>query len=130
MTKLADGCQHEKFKVIMGMMDYIDTQFDMFKLYPDINRFVDGKILAVNTDYRGLGIAGKLTDATIEYMKQNNLKVYHVLCSSHYSARVMEKMDFHEVFKLNYSDYLVNGEQILCPAKPHVAARILIKEIN
>lgn len=111
-------------------MDYIDTQFDLFKLYPDIDRFVDGKILSVNTDYRGLGIAGKLTDATIDYMKKHNLKVYHVLCSSHFSARVMEKLDFHEVYRLNYSDYLVNGEQLLCPAKPHVAARVLIKEIN
>jgi arylalkylamine N-acetyltransferase len=130
IPKLAELCKHQKFKIIMGMMDYIDEQFNIFDLYPDIDRFVDGKILSVDSTYRGLGIAGKLTDASINYMKEHNLKLYHVLCSSHFSARVMEKMDFHEVYKLNYSDYLVNGEQVLCPAKPHVAARILVKEIN
>lgn len=114
----------------MGLMDLIDEKFDLFDLYPDMDCFVDGKILSVNSDYRGLGIAGKLTEAIIEYMKEHNLKLYSVMCSSHFSARVMEKMDFQEVFRLNYSDYVVNGEQVLCPEKPHVAARILVKEVN
>jgi arylalkylamine N-acetyltransferase len=76
------------------------------------------------------GIAGVLTDKTIEFMKQNNLKIFHVLCTSHFSARVLEKMDFSEVFRVPYSDYVDEaGNQILCPEKPHVAARVFTKEI-
>lgn len=63
-------------------------------------------------------------------MKENNLKVFHVLCTSHFSARVLEKMNFSEVFRVPYSDYVdSDGNQILCPEKPHVAARIFTKEI-
>lgn len=129
-SKLADGCAHPKFKKIMALMDHVDENFNIFDLYQDVDRLLDIKIMSVDSNYRGLGIAGKLTDRTMEYVKENNIKLVHVLCSSHFSARVMEKMDFQEVYKLPYQDYLVNGEQVFEPAKPHVAVRILTKRIN
>lgn len=128
-AKLADGCEHPKFKKIMALMDYIDEQFNIFDLYPDVDRILDIKIMSVDSRYRGLGIAGKLTDRTMQYVKDNSIKLVHVLCSSHFSARVMEKMSFEEVYKLNYSDYLINGEQVFDPEKPHTAARILVKRL-
>ncbi|XP_070505094.1 arylalkylamine N-acetyltransferase 1 isoform X1 [Chironomus tepperi] len=127
---LASKTSHEKFKIIMQLMDYIDTKFSIFDLYPDIDAFIDGKILAVDPRYRGKNIAGRLTDYLIEFMKKNNYKIFHVLCTSHFSARVCEKMDFKEVFTLRFDEYLVDGKQVLCPEKPHVAARIFVKEIN
>lgn len=39
----------------MALMDYIDTKFNLFDLYPNITSFVDGKILSVDPKYRGLG---------------------------------------------------------------------------
>lgn len=129
-TKLADSCLHPKFKKIMALMDYVDEHFDLFELYPDIDRFLDCKIISVDTRYRGMGIAGMLTDQTLDYASRNGIKLLHVLCSSHFSARVMEKMDFTEVFRLPYADYRVNGEQMLNPAQPHVAVRILTKRLD
>ena len=127
---LASKTDHEKFKKIMGLMDVIDSKFDIFALYPDIKNFVDGKILSVNPKYRGHGIAGILTDKTIEFMKENQIKIFHVLCTSHYSARVCEKMDFTEVFQLPFTEYLdADGKQVLNPDKPHVAARIFTKKV-
>ncbi len=111
-------------------MDLLDTKFNLFDLYPNIDSFIDGKILSVDTNYRGLGIAGNLTDKASEFMKENNIKIYHILCSSHFSARVVEKMNFTEVFKLEFSDYVdENGLQILKPEPPHVAARVFVREI-
>lgn len=127
---LASKTDHEKFKKIMGLMDLIDTKFNIFELYPDIDKFVDGKILSVDPKYRGLGIAGQLTDKTIEYMKQNQIKIFHVLCTSHFSARVCEKLDFKEVFQLPFTLYVDGeGKQVLNPQKPHVAARIFTKKV-
>ncbi|XP_058126033.1 arylalkylamine N-acetyltransferase 1 [Anopheles ziemanni] len=128
--KLADNCLHPKFRKIMALMDYIDEQFDIFELYPDIDRLLDCKIISVDTRYRGMGIAGMLTDRTLDYATQNGIKLLHVLCSSHFSARVMEKMDFAEVYRLAYADYRVDGEQVFDPAKPHVAVRILTKRLD
>lgn len=110
-------------------MDFIDSKFNPFELYPDIDSFIDGKILSVDPRYRGYGIAGQLTVKTIEFMKEHKHKIFHVLCTSHFSARVLEKMDFTEVFRLPYAEYTVDGKQVLCPEKPHVAARIFTKEI-
>lgn len=129
-AKLADGVEHPKFKKIMALMDHVDENFNIFDLYSDVDRLLDVKIMSVDSNYRGLGIAGKLTDRTMQYVKDNNIKLVHVLCSSHFSARVMEKMDFQEVYKLPYQDYLVNGEQVFNPAKPHVAVRILTKRMD
>lgn len=111
-------------------MDLIDSKFDIFSLYPEIDSFVDGKILSVDPKYRGLGIAGQLTDKTIEFMKEHKIDIFHILCTSHFSARVCEKMDFHEVFQLPFSEYVdAEGKQILNPEKPHVAARIFTKKV-
>lgn len=129
-AKLAENCAHPKFRKIMALMDHVDELFDIFTLYPDIDRLLDCKILSVDTRYRGMGIAGMLTDRTLEYASQNDIKLLHVLCSSHFSARVMEKMNFTEVFRLPYADYLVDGEQVFDPEKPHVALRILTKRLD
>lgn len=124
-SSLASKTDHEKFKKIMGLMDSIDSKYDAFKLYPDIDSFVDGKIWAVDPRYRGHGIAGQLSEKTLEYMREKRIQIYQVLCSSHYSARVCEKMNFTEVFQLPFSEYVdEDGKQVLNPEKPHVAARI------
>lgn len=52
---LASKTNHEKFKKIMALMDFIDSKFNLFDLYPNIDSFVDGKILSVDPKYRGLG---------------------------------------------------------------------------
>lgn len=127
---LASKTDHPKFKKIMGLMDLIDTKFDLFALYPEIESFVDGKILSVDPQYRGLGIAGQLTDKTIEFMREQQIQIFHILCTSHFSARVCEKMDFEEVFQLQFTEYLdADGNQVLSPEEPHVAARIFTKKV-
>lgn len=111
-------------------MEYIDGKFNVFELYPNINSFLDVKIISVNTNYRGFGLAGKLMQHTMEYMRENSLRLMHVLCSSHYSARVCEKMNFKRVFELPFADYVVNGENPIKPAAPHKKVTILVQEIQ
>ncbi|EDW85661.1 uncharacterized protein Dwil_GK23036, isoform A [Drosophila willistoni] len=128
--KAGDSCEHPKFKKILTLFDHLDTQFSIFDLYPNENLILDGKILSVDTNYRGLGIAGRLTQRAYEYMQENKINVYHVLCSSHFSARVMEKLGFHEVFNMKFSDYKPNGQVVFKPDLPHVAMRTMIKELQ
>jgi len=113
--KAADSCEHPKFKKILSLMDHVEEQFNIFDVYPDEELILDGKILSVDTNYRGLGIAGRLTERAYEYMRENGINVYHVLCSSHYSARVMEKLGFHEVFRMQFADYKPQGEVVFKP---------------
>ncbi|EDV37500.1 uncharacterized protein Dana_GF11376 [Drosophila ananassae] len=128
--KAADGCEHPKFKKILSLFDHVEDNFNIFDLYPNENLILDGKILSVDTNYRGLGIAGRLTERAYQYMRENGINVYHVVCSSHYSARVMEKLGFHEVFNMQFADYKPQGEVIFKPALPHVGIRIMAKEVD
>jgi len=125
----AKDCQHEKFKKILTLFDYIESIFNLFTVYPEYDCALDGKILAVDSSYRGLGIAGKLTTRTIEYMQEKSIPLFHVMCSSKFSARVCEKIGFEEVFSLPFLDYVVNGENPLLPADPHKEIKVMAKRI-
>lgn len=105
-------------------MQHVGRQFDLFAHYPQFDRALDGKIMSVNEAYRGVGICKELTRHTIEYMLSQGIRLYHVMCTSHYSALVCERMGLEEIFRLNYRDYLVNGRQALRPAEPHEACRV------
>lgn len=112
-------------------MEYIESQFDVFKRYPDIDTYLDGMILSVDASYRGCGIANRLALAGLDFMQQNYIKTYHIVCSSHFAARVFEKVGFTVAFELQYLDYVdENGENPLLPAKPHVSAKVLVKSIQ
>lgn len=87
-------------------------------------------MLTTKANYRGLGIAANLLKRTMEYMRNNQLKIILVVCTSHYSARVCDKLGFSNVYRLPYTDYKVNGEIVFQPAKPHEAAQIYLKEIQ
>lgn len=111
-------------------MEYVDQHYSTFNLYPEIGEFLDAKILSINSNYRGYGIAGKLMERTIQYMREHQIKVLQMLCSSHYSARVCEKLGFKKVYVLPFADYKVNGENPILPAEPHKAIQILVQEVH
>lgn len=123
-------CKDPKFKQILMLFEYIDQHFNTFDLYPDINSYLDVAILSVNVNYRGYGIAGKLIEKNLDYMRHNEIRVTRVLCTSFYSARVCEKMGFKKVYTLPYADYKVDGVNVFLPEKPHEAVQILVQEID
>lgn len=115
---------------IVDILSSLEHQFNIFDKYPNVNAFLDVCILTTQADYRGFGLAAKLMERTMEYMRNNQLEIILVLCTSHYSARVCEKLHFNNVYRLPYTDYKVNGEIVYAPAKPHEAAQIYLKEIQ
>jgi arylalkylamine N-acetyltransferase len=104
MESYAAKCQNPKFKQILLLMEYIDSQFCIFDKLPDVDTVLDGKVWSVSDKYRGYGIAGRLTDRTMEYMREQGIKVMHVLCSSHYSGGA-ENVTIDYVFKLLNDDF-------------------------
>lgn len=115
---------------IVDILTTLEHQSNIFDKYPNENAFLDVCMLTTKANYRGFGVAGKLMERTMEYMRKNELKIILVLCTSHYSARACEKLHFDKVYRLPYVDYKVNGETVFQPAKPHEAAQIYAKEIQ
>lgn len=59
LENFSSKCKHEKFSKIMAFMDFLDTKYNVFDLYPEIESFIDGKILSVDPRYRGFGKSNK-----------------------------------------------------------------------
>lgn len=125
------SCEHEKFRKILGLMDLVESKFSIFDLYPEVDVALDGKILAVDTSYRGKGIANELTRLSLDFMRDNSIPLMNVLCTSHFSAQLMKKLKFDSVFVLPLADYVdADGVQILQPDLPHVQAEVLVKWVD
>lgn len=127
----APSCEHPKFRKILGLMDLIETKFNVFDLFPGVDVALDGKIVSVDSAYRGKGIANELTRMTLDYMRANRISLMNVLCTSHFSAQLMKKLKFDSVFVMPLSDYMdADGVQVLKPDLPHVQAEVLIKRVD
>lgn len=124
---LAEGCANPKFRKILGLMDLVDSKYDFFEKYPHVDRGMEIKILSVDPEYRGRGIAHGLTRISMDYLRENHIPVMFVLCTSHFSARVMMKLNFECEFVLPFTEYLKDGVQVLKPDPPHLQAEIMIK---
>lgn len=122
-------CQHAKFAIILRLMGYVETQFDLFERFPQFERALDAKIMSVNDAYRGCGIAKELTRHTIEYMLTQDMHLFHVLCTSQYSALVCERLGFEKQFEMLYRDYVEDGVTPVRPAEPHVAVRVYVRTV-
>ncbi|XP_055682788.1 arylalkylamine N-acetyltransferase 1-like [Lutzomyia longipalpis] len=124
-----DFSGHEKFQKIITLSENLEHQCGIFERFPEIERYVDGRIMSVSSQARGLGIAGRLVEETLSHMGKENLPLIYIQCSSFYSARVLEKLNFEEILSLRYEDYRLEGKPVFTPEKPHENIKIFIKRI-
>lgn len=117
-------CKDPKFKKILSLFDYIDEHFDLFSLYSDVDKFLNIRIISVNSNYRCKGIGRNLVKLSMEYARDNKILLTHVLCTSHYSACICERVGFEKKYILQYIDYKVDGINPILPPPPHMAVQI------
>lgn len=53
-----------KFSKILGLLNYVDKEANVFERYPDVNKMILVEILSVDGSWRGQGIAKKLMNKT------------------------------------------------------------------
>lgn len=114
----------------MTLVDHVNSRYNVFDVYPDIDQYMDSKVVSVRRDYRGLHIASELVQLTRAYMREHNLRIYYGLCSSFYSARACLETGFKREFALDYADYVMNGERPILPPLPHKAIQIFVYEMK
>ncbi|KAF7991356.1 hypothetical protein HCN44_002918 [Aphidius gifuensis] len=113
------NCENKKFKKIMKLLHYVDQEINIPEKYPDSN-CLDIKIVSVDNNWRGKGIASALFKKTIEIGKELGFNLIRTDCSSHFTARLCQRIGFHPIYELKYSEYLDDNEQpVFTPAPPH-----------
>lgn len=115
----AKEVNHVQFNKILNLFSYIDTKYNVFDVHPQFDIVLDAKIMSVNSAYRGVGICKELTRRSVEWMQDHDVHLFHVMCTSHFSAKVCEAMGFKMVYSLAFKDYRVNGVNPIIPAAPH-----------
>lgn len=86
--------------------------------------------ISVNTNYRGLGIAQRLMDRTLSYMKEKQLEICQITCTNEYLLKVCLKINFKVMHELKFENYVVNGRKPIQPKGVNNRAIVLIKLLN
>jgi arylalkylamine N-acetyltransferase len=54
-----------KFNIITAFLDKVEREVDVLKKYPNVDRLIDIKIIAVDKSFRGQGVCKALIDKTM-----------------------------------------------------------------
>ncbi|XP_050540395.1 uncharacterized protein LOC126905042 [Daktulosphaira vitifoliae] len=116
-----------KFKDIVVLLDKIKGEANLFTRYPNVNRVMEIKIVAVNEVYRGQGVCKALVDKTKELALKMECQMIYVECTSHFSAKAVERLGFQCIYSLAYQDYKNGqGEVVFSTHLPHTCAKVLV----
>lgn len=117
----------EKMGKISDLLDYAKS---MVESIIQQNEYMDGMIMSVLTGYGGQGIATRLLNAVEGLTREMKLKVIYVGCTSKYSALVMAKSGYEEVYSFRYDQYIKDGVQVFKPEPPHDTMSAYIKLLD
>ncbi|KAL7029357.1 hypothetical protein ACKWTF_006206 [Chironomus riparius] len=98
-----DDHQSSEFKDVMGALDYIGMQHNVFEKY-NIDKFLTDYGLVINRDYRQRGIAGEFMKARIQVAKALDLKVVSSVFTAVGSQKAAEKVGFKESFSISFEE--------------------------
>lgn len=122
-------CKNEKFKKILRLLHYIDKDVNRGGQFRDSN-VLEIRIISVDTNWRGKGVAKNLIEKTMEIAKEQGFHYIRADCTSFFSGKLCARLGFDAIYNLNYSDYMdEDGKPIFSPASPHTAAVTYVKKL-
>ncbi|XP_015363578.1 PREDICTED: dopamine N-acetyltransferase-like isoform X1 [Diuraphis noxia] len=107
-----------KFNDIMVLLDKAGRDVDVFGHYPNINRIMELKIITVNEAYRGQGVCKALINKSKELALELGYQMIYVECSSHFTAKAVERFGFQCIYSLSYSDYVNKQNDVVFKTQP------------
>ncbi|XP_025199058.1 dopamine N-acetyltransferase-like [Melanaphis sacchari] len=130
-SKIDDQENSFKFKEFMTLFQKIEQESAMFERYPDVNRVMDIKAVAVNETFKGQGVCKALFYKSKELALENKCSMVRVDCSSYFSASAAEKLGFQCIYSMNYEEYKnEKGEVIFDPLPPHKQFKVYVISIE
>ncbi|XP_011341168.1 dopamine N-acetyltransferase isoform X2 [Ooceraea biroi] len=123
------SCKNAKFKEILKLLHYIDKNVNVGERFRDLS-VLEIRIISVDTNWRGKGIAKGLIDKSMEVAKAQGFHYVRADCTSQFSGKLCARMGFNAIYELDYKDYVEeDGKQIFSPAFPHTTAVTYMKQL-
>lgn len=130
--ELATVEMDEKMGKVCEMLDGMHSTLrpEIYKKF-NVNEYLEGVNLSVLPSYAGKGIAGKLTQAIEDKARELNIGLVYVCCSSHFTARVVQKRDYELIHTLPHDQNLdAEGRKVFDIPEPHSALKCYVKLIK
>ncbi|XP_046743079.1 arylalkylamine N-acetyltransferase 1 isoform X1 [Diprion similis] len=112
----------EKFKAIFTLLYGVNEKVDLFSTY-DIEELFECRILSVDENFRGKGLASTLMTDSMETAKQAGFKVFKADATGVYSQKICENFGFKTVAEIPYSEI----DENIRPPPPHEALKLMVK---
>lgn len=82
---------------------------------------IELRILSMNPEYRGRGIAKSLVEESMRLAKSRGFEVMKMCCTSEFTAKIARSLGWQEFYRLAYKDYgkLSGSEFVMKPTPPH-----------
>ncbi|XP_017791477.1 PREDICTED: dopamine N-acetyltransferase-like isoform X1 [Habropoda laboriosa] len=122
-------CENPKFKKILRLLNYVDRNVNRDGKFRGLN-ILEIRIISVDSNWRGKGIAKSLMEKAIEIGKEKGFHIVRADCSSFFSGKLCARLGFERIYELNYAAYLdEDGNPVFSPAYPHTAIISYIKKL-
>ncbi|XP_050476184.1 arylalkylamine N-acetyltransferase 1-like isoform X1 [Bombus huntii] len=122
-------CRNPKFKKILQLLHHVDQKVNCEENFHGLD-VLEIKIISVDCEWRGRGVAKALLERTLEIGKERGFQMARADCSSSFSGKLCARMGFERVYELNYADYLdEDGNPIFSPESPHTEIVSYIKRL-
>lgn len=121
----------EKIKIAVRFLSHKDTDMDVCR-YFNVNEYVQFINLCVRNDYRRQGLATKLMESALQFLKQIGPGALCIKgeATSNHSQRIYEKFGFICLHVMNYEDYTENGKVVLMNTGENKSCRIYVKQLK
>ncbi|XP_044728139.1 arylalkylamine N-acetyltransferase 1-like [Chrysoperla carnea] len=120
----------EKFKTIFRFLYEQNMKINLFEQH-SIDTIFECRILSVDSDYRGLGIAKKLLKRSLEVAQKNNFKIFKADATGLFSQRVNESLGCKTILEVKYTDYKDKYDnQVFQVSEPHEYLKIMVKDLS
>ncbi|KAL3266544.1 hypothetical protein HHI36_010712 [Cryptolaemus montrouzieri] len=118
-----------KFHRLMGLLFTHNADVELFKKY-HVEKIFELRILSVDADFRGKGLAQKLVEKSEELAKEQGFTLLKVDATSFYTQKICEKFGFKTVKTIVYRDYKdADGRFIYETSPPHDTYKIMVKDL-
>ncbi|KAK7600811.1 hypothetical protein V9T40_008252 [Parthenolecanium corni] len=117
----------EKYKNIFSFLYDINRDLNLFAKYR-VDQIFECRILSVDQNYRGQGLAQRLLEKSLEVAEEAGIKLFKQDATSFYTQKIAENMGFVSVFELRYKAYRNDdGKIIFETSEPHKFLKVMVK---
>ncbi|KZC13533.1 Dopamine N-acetyltransferase [Dufourea novaeangliae] len=115
----------EKFKTIFGLLYKVNAKVDLFAKY-NVDELFECRILSVDENFRGRGLANVLMADSIETARNAGFKVFKADATGMFSQKVCSKHGFQVEAEIPYTEL----DESIRPAPPHESLKLMVKILN